>query len=404
MTKEQYTNKRKSLLDQAKGFIDAGDLDQFNVMKTQIEELDSSYEKEATAQANFAALQGSGVVPVEMQNMNGAPTEGTANAAVKDPFDSDEYNQAFMNFACRGTDIPAKFQNVAQTTTTTEAGAVIPKTIVKEIIRNLKERGVIFQQLRHMNLQGGVEIPILDLAPTANWITEAKASDDQKAQANTKVSFNYYGLECKIAQSILVSVATFEEFQALFVELATEAVIAAIEKGVFTGTGSGQMLGVCADPRVTNKVELKAAEVVDYSAWKKKVFAKIPKKYQRGKFYMAQGTFEGYIDGMVDKNGQPVGRTNYGISEGTQYRFGGKDVETVEDDVLAPYDTAEAGAVFAVYMNMKDYVFNSNMTMTVVNWIDHDTNKKKTKVMLICDGKAADTNGIILIKKANEGV
>lgn len=404
MTKEQYMNKRKSLLDQAKGFIDEGDLDQFNVMKTQIEELDSSYEKEATAQANFAALQGSGVVPVEMQNMNGAPTEGMANAAVKDPFDSDEYNQAFMNFACRGTAIPAKFQNAAQTTTTTEAGAVIPKTIVKEIIRNLKERGVIFQQLRHMNLQGGVEIPILDLSPTANWITEAKASDDQKVQANTKVSFNYYGLECKIAQSILVSVATFEEFQALFVELATEAVIAAIEKGVFTGTGSGQMLGVCADTRVTNKVELKAAEVVDYSAWKKKVFAKIPKKYQRGKFYMAQGTFEGYIDGMVDKNGQPVGRTNYGISEGTQYRFGGKDVETVEDDVLAPYDAAEAGAVFAVYMNMKDYVFNSNMTMTVVNWIDHDTNKKKMKVMLICDGKAADTNGIILIKKANEGV
>ena len=50
-------------------------------------------------------------------------------------------------------------------------------------------------------------------------------------------------------------------------------------------------------------------------------------------------------------------------------------------------------------MNMKDYVFNSNMVMTVVQWTDHDTNKKKTKVMLICDGKAADTNGIILLKK-----
>ena len=50
-------------------------------------------------------------------------------------------------------------------------------------------------------------------------------------------------------------------------------------------------------------------------------------------------------------------------------------------------------------MNLKDYVLNSNMTMTVVQWIDHDTNKKKTKVMLICDGKIADANGVILIKK-----
>ena len=54
----------------------------------------------------------------------------------------------------------------------------------------------------------------------------------------------------------------------------------------------------------------------------------------------------------------------------------------------------------AVYMNMKDYVFNSNMKMTVVHWTDHDNGKKKTKVMLICDGKIADANGVILIKKA----
>lgn len=159
------------------------------------------------------------------------------------------------------------------------------------------------------------------------------------------------------------------------------------------------MLGVCNDPRVTNSVTLTAAEFATYDGWKKKVFAKIKKKYQRGKFFMAQGTFEGYIDGMVDKNGQPVGRTNYGITEGTQYRFGGKPVGTVEDDVITPYDTAAADEVVAVYMNPKDYVLNSNMTMIVVQWIDHDTNKKKTKVMLICDGKIADADGVILIKK-----
>lgn len=401
MTREQYMNQRNQLMSQAKAFLDSGDIEQFNATKAKVEALDDQFQAEATAQANFAALQGAAVVPAAMQNLGVADPGAVppaVNAAPSDPYDTPEYKNAFMNFACRGVAIPDKFRNAAATTSTADAGAVIPTTMLKEIIRNLKERGVIFQQMRHMNIQGGVEIPILDLLPTATWVGEG-ASEDQNISAKEKISFSYYGLECKIAQSILVSVVTIEEFQSLFVELATEAVIAAVEKGAFQGTGNGQMLGVCNDPRVTNIVELTDTEFGKWDAWKKKVFAKIPKKYQTGKFYMAQGTFEGYIDGMVDTNGQPVGRTNYGITEGPKYRFGGKNVEPTEDDILPNYEAAAAGDVVAVYMNMKNYIFNSNMTMTVVQWTDHDTNKKKTKVMIICDGKAADTNGIILIKK-----
>lgn len=399
MTREQYLSKRKQLMDQAKIHVDAGDIAQFNAIKKQVEDLDTQYESEATAQANYAALQGAAVVPSAMQNLGGNSGTGVLAGSAEDPYDSTEYMEAFMNFACRGTAIPAKFLNAAATTTTTDTGAVIPKFLLKEIIRNLKESGIIFQQMRHLNIQGGVEIPVLDLKPTANWVGEG-ASDDQKIGANEKISFSYHGLECKIAQSILASVVTIDAFQDLFVELATEAIIEALERGAFKGTGVGQMLGVCNDPRVTaNAVTLTAEEFGSWSGWKKKVFAKIKKRYRRGKLYMAQGTFEGHIDGMVDQTGQPVARTNYGITGDAQYRFGGKDVETVEDDVLTPYDTAAADEVVAVYMNLKDYVLNSNMTMTVVQWTDHDNNKKKTKVMLICDGKIADANGVILVKK-----
>ena len=398
MTKEKYMNERTQMLNRAKSALDSGDIEQFNVVKAEIEALDNKYEAAATAQANYAALQGSSVVPPVLQGMDGNLDTASAKPAAVDMYDSIEYQQAFMNYSTRGEAIPTKFRNEAATTTSTDAAAVIPTSWVKEIIRGLKERGIIFQQLRHMNIQGGVEIPILDLAPTANWVGEG-ASEDQKIAATKTISFKYYGLECKIAQSILVGAVTLDAFQGLFVELATEAVVAAIEKGVFSGTGTGQMLGICNDPRVTNVVELTEKEFGSWDGWKKKVFAKIGKKYQNGKFFMAQGTFEGYIDGMVDTNGQPVGRVNYGITDGPAYRFGGKAVETVEDDMLSTYDAATNGTVVAVYMNLKDYVFNSNMKMTVVNWVDNDNNKKKTKVMLICDGKAADTNGIILIKK-----
>ena len=398
MTKEQYLNQRKQLLNEAKALLDAGDIEKFNAKKKEVEDLDAKFEQAATAQANLAALENSAVVPPVMQNLGAAGQPAAAAATVDDRFDSVEYQTAFMNHVCRREPIPEKFRNEAAVTTSSDAGAVIPTTWSKEIIRNLKERGVIFQQMRHLNIQGGVEIPIVDLMPVATWVGEG-ASEDQKLESKNTVSFKYHGLECKIAQSILVSVVTLDEFQALFVELATEAVIAAIEKGCFQGTGEGQMLGVCKDPRVTNVVELSADDMGKFGQWKKKFFAKIPKRYQNGNIYMSQGTFEGYIDGMVDQNGQPVGRTNYGISGAPTYRFGGKDVETVEPDVLPDYDAAGVGDVFAVYMNMKNYIFNSNMKMTLVQWTDNDANKKKTKVMLICDGKAADTNGIFLLKK-----
>lgn len=114
---------------------------------------------------------------------------------------------------------------------------------------------------------------------------------------------------------------------------------------------------------------------------------------------MAQSTFDEKIDGMEDKNGQPVGRTNYGVNGEETYRFLGKDVETVEEELLPYYEDANVGDVFAIFGDLKDYVINSNLEMQVVKWIDHDTNEVKNKVIMIVDGKVADANGFILIKK-----
>lgn len=397
MNKEQYMNQRAQLLAQAKQFLDAGNLEEFNKTKQEIEDLDSKYEAQAQAQANYAALQDGAVVPTSVQNLGG--TGSTAGQPVpQDPYATPEYMTAFKNFVCQRAPLPEKFRNAAESTTTTDAGAAIPTTMLQEIIRGLEERGMIFQSLRHLNVAGGVEIPVADLKPVATWVGDG-ASEDQKLSAKDSVSFKYYGLECKISQSILTSIVTVEAFQKLFVELAVEAIFAAVEIGVFNGTGEGQMLGICKDERVKTSVTLSPEEFASFSAWKKKVFSKIKKKYSRGKFYMAEGTFQGHIDGMVDEMGQPVGRTNYGIDSEPTYGFGGKRVETTEDDVLPPYDTAATDDVVAVYANLKDYVFNSSMQMTVVHWTDNDNNKKKTKVMLICDGKIADPNGVILVKK-----
>ena len=344
---------------------------------------------------------------------NAAPQMVTINnfggqTAHTDPSETNEYRTAFMNFVCRGTEIPADLRasvapmlNVAATTTTTDAGAVIPTTITREIIREMKSYGNLYAKIRKLNVQGGVEFPILTLKPTANWIGESKSSDDQKLTANTKVSFSYYGMECKIAQTLLAAVVTFDEFQQMFVPLAVEAIVAAKEKAIIFGTGSGQFLGITKDTRVPTKnvVVLSPDEIGDYSAWHKKVIAKIPKAYRKGEFIMAQGTFDGYIDGMVDKNGQPIGRVNYGIDGGETYRFCGKTVDTVEDDIIQNFDAANKDDVIAVFFNPSDYAENSNGQFAAVKWIDNDNNTVKTKVLHFCDGKLLDPNGVIIIKK-----
>lgn len=314
-----------------------------------------------------------------------------------------EYRNAFMEYVCRGTEIPQELRANA-VTTTANASAVIPSTILNEIVSELSSYGGFYNLVRKLNVQGGVSIPILDLKPTATWITANKGaseSDDQKIQANTSITFNYYGLECKVAQTLLVNVTVLDMFENLFTTLATEAIVKALEIGIVKGTGSGQMTGITVDTRVPagNKITIVPADFTSWEGWKKKVFAKMKKSYRNGIFLMAQSTFDAYIDGMVDKNGQPIGRVNYGIDGGETYRFGGKTVMTVEDDVISAYDDASTGDVVAIFINPTDYAINSNMSLSVVKWTDNDTNTIKNKAILICDGKLVDANGVLIIKK-----
>ena len=315
-----------------------------------------------------------------------------------------EYRTAFMNYVFRNVPIPAELRADA-TTTTTDAGAVIPTTILHEIIKEMKCYGEIYARVRKLHVQGGVDIPVSSLRAKATWITANTAtseSDKQKAEAKDKISFSYYGLECKMSQTLLTSITTLDVFQQEFIKMAAEAIAEAMDVAIINGSGSGEPLGITKDTRVPkeNIITLSAEDFASWSGWKKNVIAKMKKAYRRGCFIMSQGTFDGYIDGMVDKNGQPVGRVNYGTDGGETYRFSGKDVMTVEDNVVADYETAASGDVVAVFVDLNNYGVNSNMEMTVVKWTDHDNNELKNKAILIADGKLINPYGVLIIKKA----
>lgn len=328
----------------------------------------------------------------------------------EDTLSSLEYREAFKNFCVNG-EVASILQNeftkpiiknADAVTTTGDASAVIPTTILQEVIQKVQSYGQIYAAVRKLAIKGGVQVPILTLKPTASWIGETTPSDRQKIQINANVTFNYYGLECKISTSLLAETVTLQMFESTLVSLLAEALVKALDIAIIKGTGSGQPKGITVDDRIPAEqiVTLTPDEFIDWSAWKKKVFAKMPLSYKGGaSFYMASGTFEGYVDGMVDKNGQPIGRVNYGITEGPQERFGGKPVVEVEDDIIANYDDAAVGDVVAIYGNMNNYAINSNMQLTMVRYTDHDKNEIVDKGILVADGKILDPNGFVLVKK-----
>lgn len=340
--------------------------------------------------AQILATYGAGIVQTPNKRTN----------SLEDKYATLEYRNAFMEF-CKTGAIKPELRADAMTTTG-DVSAVIPSTILNEVIRKVTEYGQVFSRVRKLNVKGGLTIPILSLKPTATWIGESSTSDKKKVQANTNISFSYYGLECKVSTSLLSDTVTLSGFENTITDLIVEAMVTALDLAIVKGDGSGKALGITLDSRVpaAQKVTLSSKDFATWDGWKKKVFAKMPLKYKAGAtFIMASGTFEGYIDGMVDANGQPVGRINYGITDGPQERFGGKEVIQVEDDVITPYDDAATNEVVAIYCNLKNYGFNSNMQMTMYRYLDHDTNEWVDKAILIADGKLIDPNGVVIIKK-----
>lgn len=321
----------------------------------------------------------------------------------KDKFGSMEYRQAFMDYIKTGKRSSIlEFRSEDQSTTTADAAAIVPSTILQEVIKKVESYGQVYARVRKLAVRGGVKVPILSVKPVATWIGENTTGDKQKVDLSSSVTFNYYGLECKIATSIVTDAVTIEQFESILIDLIGEAMTKALDIAIISGAGTASPLGITKDTRIpaSHVVTLAPADFTSWSAWKKKVFAKLSASYKGGAvFLMASGTFEGYVDGMVDNNNQPIGRVNYGITDGPQESFGGHAVVEVEDDVIANYDDAATGDVVAIYGNLNNYAINSNMQLMMFRYLDHNTNEYVDKAILIADGKTLDANAFVIVKK-----
>lgn len=349
----------------------------------------------------------------------GQRTNMTQQRSNEDPYSTMEYRQAFKDYVQRGTPIPENaLPNMAQraggdkgATTTAELGALIPTTVLNELIKSVsKVYGQLYTKVRKLNVPGGVKIPVADLKASFKWIAETEVSDRQKAgDAKDYVEFSYNVGEIRVAQTLLSQIVALDVFEKEIVRIMTEAYVEAMDKGIINGTGVGQMLGILKDTRVTGQaghtIEFTADQFADWTEWRKKLFAKIPlSKRGQGEFIFTAGTIESNLLTMKDQNNRPVFKeaTELTVDESnnsTSGRFYGRETTMVEPDIVADFDSAASGDVVGIYWVPTDYAINSNLTFGIKRYFDEEKNEWVNKGLTIVDGKILDPSGVYIIKK-----
>lgn len=360
---------------------------------------------EAETRANIPAnahLVNGNIVGTFTQNNSQTQERENTN-----PLESMEYRNAFMQYVQHGTPMTVR---AGDTISTNDTAPAIPLTIMNEVINTVRLRyGNLYNKVRHLNVQGGVQFPIGALRASFKWVNESTVSPRQKLDPLAKVMFSYHVAEIRIAQTFLASIVTLEAFEAKIAEVIAIAYLEAMDQAIVNGTGEGMPLGILNDPRVTsqsaNIIEMTAADMNNWTAWRKKFFAKLPLGYREGEFIFPLSTVETYLETMADANNNPVFRqatgleVNDGDSRNPNGRFFGRDIALVEPDILPDFDAASANDIVGIFWQPQEYALNENFGFTMRRWFDEEANEWVDKALVVVDGKVLNPVGYYLIKK-----
>lgn len=319
--------------------------------------------------------------------------------------ESMEYRRAFMAYVQSGEPIPAEYR-AGDAINTGDTGAAIPMTIMNEVINTVRERyGNLYSKVRKIAVKGGVKIPIGSLKASFKWITESTVSPRQSLDKLGSVQFAYHTAEIRIAQTFLSQILTLSAFEAKITEVIAVAYLEAMDYGIVNGSGDGSMLGILNDPRVTNTITMTAAQMGNWTAWRKNFFAQLPLGYRYGEFIFPLSTVESYLETMADANNNPIFRqatgleVNDGDARNPNGRFFGREISLVEPNIIADFDTASAGDVIGIFWQPEEYAINENFGFTMRRYFDEETNEWVDKALTVVDGKVLNPTGYYKIVK-----
>lgn len=338
-------------------------------------------------------------------NVLGTYGQRTAQRADESILESMEYRQAFRRLVCNGTPIPAELR-AGDAVSTTDTQALIPLTVMNQVINTVRKRyGNLYSKVRKTAVPGGVEYAVGALEATFKWINESTVSPRQRVGGLGKVMFGNHVAEIRVAQTFLARLLTLSAFEAELTRIIAIAYLQAMDEGIISGSGNGSMLGILNDPRVTNTITMTAADLNDWTAWRKKFFAKLPLGYRSGEFIFPVGTVDAYLETMADSNNNPIFRqatgleVNDGDAVNPNGRFFGREISLVEPDIIPDFDTASSSDVIGIFWQPNEYAINENFGFAMRRYFDEETNEWVDKALVVVDGKVLNPTGFYKIIK-----
>lgn len=196
---------------------------------------------------------------------------------------------------------------------------------------------------------------------------------------------------------------TLSAFEALFVKNVSIAMLRAIEGAIVDGDGYGMPTGILAETTVSGQaLEVAADGELDYALLCDAEAAVPAEKEAGAKWCMTKKTFMKFV-GMVDDNGQPIARVNYGIDGKPERMLLGRDVVLYvpqSGSSMGNYaDTVTADTLFAFIFDFADYTLNNNYDLGIQHKIDWDNEDHRTKAVAAYDGKVIDKTSLVTITK-----
>ena len=255
---------------------------------------------------------------------------------------------------------------------------------------------MILPLITRTNFRGGLTIPTSSVKPVAVWVAEGAGSPDQKKPTG-EINFKYHKLRCAVAVTLEVATMALDIFESRLVDNVVEAMVIALEHAIINGTGIGQPRGILIEtPASGQLIDVQTPSYQDLLDAE----SALPTAYEsNARWCMTKTTFYRYF-GLVDANGQPIGRMDHGITGRAERVLVGRPV--VICDYLPSFtNNLGAGTPFAFLFNFRDYILNSNLGMNFKRYTENSTDDEVSRAVMLTDGQVVDKNSLVVLNKRN---
>lgn len=410
MNKEQYLNKRNTLLEAAENLINDGKAEEATVKMNEVESLDKTFEDITKAQANLNAMKDNPtVINLAKQSVH-VEGERVMDSFSSNPLANDEkklYNSAFAKVLMNKPltqDEQTVFNNVNDTfrnavQTVDDHQILIPETVQQGIWKEIADAHPLYADLNPTFVPGDLTI-IKETAEgtDAEWVDEKSQSEDDE------LGFGYLKLTgCELQKTVTISwkmkKMSPDYFLAYIQTRLAEKMGNALVNGVINGKGKPSLAEHKAQARgivTVLSTQDSTPQIVTYSTSEGMKYAdltalvsKIKSGYLNGSaIYANNKTIWSDLANMLDSNGRPIFIPD--VTAGGVGRILGlivKEEAAVEDGALLLGNVA------------KGYSLNINENITMYQ---EDHVKARTTdytAYAIVDGDVLTENAFAYLKK-----